>query len=269
MPSILHSNDRAEPGTNGTAATRAFTADGTNSSTTVNITDEDNTAATRVLNVVKTTDASEAGNTGVFIIGLPAGVTATEVFTENITPVGQTLTWTIPEIAVGATITCSFTVKVANDLSGASTITNTAQVDDGKGTGMENTVPEDPNNPGNPYPNPQPNTPATGIPVDNGGDGSVSWKSVSYSGTGTNGAVRSGDQIPARGLFFYYSVKQNGSWPSPELLPVLIIDGYSSSHPALRQDGDLLYFVSDRPGGYGKQISGIAKNSRMEAGASQ
>lgn len=43
----------------------------------------DYTAATRVLDVVKSTDASEAGNTGVSI-GLPAGVTAAEdIFTRT------------------------------------------------------------------------------------------------------------------------------------------------------------------------------------------
>lgn len=47
----------------------------------------DYTAATRLLNVVKSTDASEAGNTRVSI-GLPAGVTAEEevTVTERIIP---------------------------------------------------------------------------------------------------------------------------------------------------------------------------------------
>lgn len=39
-----------------------------------NIIDEDNTAAKRVISVVKTTNASETGSAGAFTIGLPGGV---------------------------------------------------------------------------------------------------------------------------------------------------------------------------------------------------
>jgi uncharacterized repeat protein (TIGR01451 family)/gliding motility-associated-like protein len=125
---------------------------------------------------------------------------------DNITPAGRRLTWTITEIAAGATATRSFTVRVATDLTGATNITNTAQVDDGSGNGPQPTIPEDPNNPGNPHPNPGPGVPSTNIPVDNGGDGSISWKSVSYNGTGANGAVRPGDQI-----VYTIHVRNNGN----------------------------------------------------------
>lgn len=55
-----------------------------------------------------------------------------------------------------------------------------------------------------------------------------------------------------RRLVLYYSVKKDNVWSSPELLTSLNLDGFSSSHPVLNSTGDLLYFVSDRPGGYGQ-----------------
>lgn len=55
-----------------------------------------------------------------------------------------------------------------------------------------------------------------------------------------------------RRLALYRSVKQNDNWSPLEILPALNIDGFSSSHPVLSHDGDLLYFVSDRPGGSGQ-----------------
>lgn len=55
-----------------------------------------------------------------------------------------------------------------------------------------------------------------------------------------------------RRLALYRAVKRNDIWSPLEILPGLNIDGFSSSHPALNQHGDLLYFVSDRPGGFGQ-----------------
>ncbi|MVT07923.1 DUF7507 domain-containing protein [Chitinophaga tropicalis] len=109
---------------------------------------------------------------------------------------GGRLTWTIPSIAVNANNEMrSFTVRVVNDLTTVSNITNTADVDNGDGTGDHPTTPPDPNNPNDPHPNPVPNTPSTDIPVDNGGKHSANWKSASYTGTGTGGKLKPGDQI--------------------------------------------------------------------------
>jgi len=105
------------------------------------------------------------------------------------------LTWTIAEIPVGgADVTRSFTVKVANDLTNATYIVNTAWVDNGDGNGNHPTGPSDDGNPNQPKPNPDPNDPATEVPVDNGKN-SANWKSASYTGTGTGGAVTTGDEI--------------------------------------------------------------------------
>jgi gliding motility-associated-like protein/uncharacterized repeat protein (TIGR01451 family) len=65
------------------------------------------------------------------------------------------MTWTIPEIAVGATVSRSFRVKVATDLTGGSSIDNTAYVNNGNGKG---TIPTYPAMPGQAN---QPNIPAT------------------------------------------------------------------------------------------------------------
>ncbi|PSL24512.1 DUF7507 domain-containing protein [Chitinophaga ginsengisoli] len=106
------------------------------------------------------------------------------------------LTWTVPSIAVGAAdVVRSFKVKVVNDLTGATSILNTGDVDNGDGTGGHPTTPPDPNNPNNPDPTPDPNDPSTDIPTDDGGNQSANWKSASYTGTGTNGKVKTGDLI--------------------------------------------------------------------------
>lgn len=110
---------------------------------------------------------------------------------ENITPdATNKLTWTIPAIAVGTTITRNFSVTVANDLTGVTNITNTGQVDNGDGTGDHPTTPPDPNNPNEPHSNPKPNDPSTDVPVDDGGKQSVSWKSTEFADT-----AKPGDEI--------------------------------------------------------------------------
>lgn len=114
----------------------------------------------------------------------------------GITPDGAgKLTWTITEIPVGsADVTRSFTVKVANDLTNATYIVNTAWVDNGDGGGNHPTGPQNGNDPNQPKPNPDPNDPATEVPVDNGKN-SANWKSASYTGSGAAGAVTTGDEI--------------------------------------------------------------------------
>ncbi|MVT08348.1 T9SS type B sorting domain-containing protein [Chitinophaga tropicalis] len=114
----------------------------------------------------------------------------------GITPDGNgKLTWTITNIPVGsADITRSFIVKVASDLTNAGYITNTADVDNGDGTGQHPTTPPDPSNPNNPKTNPDPDEPSTKIPVDNG-KLSLNWKSAQYTPSGTKGGVTTGDLI--------------------------------------------------------------------------
>lgn len=63
---------------------------------------------------------------------------------------------------------------------------------------------------------------------------------------------RKGPVSGIRRLFIYQSFKHDGVWSQPVKLLLINQDGYSSSHPALTENGSLLYFVSDRPGGYGQ-----------------
>lgn len=114
----------------------------------------------------------------------------------NITPdAAGKLSWTIPEIAVGAAdLTRSFTVRVVNDLTNAVTIVNTAWADNGDGSGYHPTGPSLTGNPNEPQPDPDPNEPSTVVPVDNG-KSSANWKSAAYTGTGEAGSVTTGDQI--------------------------------------------------------------------------
>jgi outer membrane protein OmpA-like peptidoglycan-associated protein len=55
-----------------------------------------------------------------------------------------------------------------------------------------------------------------------------------------------------RHLQIYQSEKKDGKWQPMVLIPGLNIAGYFSSHAVLNKNGDILYFVSDRPGGYGQ-----------------
>ncbi|MGZ2370671.1 OmpA family protein [Ancylomarina sp. YFZ004] len=48
----------------------------------------------------------------------------------------------------------------------------------------------------------------------------------------------------------YYCKKEGNKWSEPKLLP-FNMDGYSTGHPALSSDAKSLYFISDRPGGFG------------------
>ena len=51
-------------------------------------------------------------------------------------------------------------------------------------------------------------------------------------------------------LKLYRSYKSNNSWSTPEELP-FNSDAFSTAHPALNADEDVLYFASDRPGTMG------------------
>ncbi|WP_372641646.1 hypothetical protein [Ancylomarina sp.] len=48
----------------------------------------------------------------------------------------------------------------------------------------------------------------------------------------------------------YFCKKEGHKWSEPELLP-FNMEGYSTGHPSLSSDAKSLYFISDRPGGFG------------------
>lgn len=52
-------------------------------------------------------------------------------------------------------------------------------------------------------------------------------------------------------LKIYRAVRQNGKWQEAEELPINS-DHFSTAHPALSPDETVLYFASNRPGGYGQ-----------------
>ena len=49
----------------------------------------------------------------------------------------------------------------------------------------------------------------------------------------------------------YYSTLENGKWSSPKNAGSPINSRYSEKHPAISADGRILYFTSNRPGGFG------------------
>lgn len=55
------------------------------------------------------------------------------------------------------------------------------------------------------------------------------------------------DQAGVSKLKLFHSYKRGGKWSTPEELP-FNSDEYSTAHPALSPDGDILYFASDMPG---------------------
>jgi len=87
------------------------------------------------------------------------------------------LTWVIPRIAPGVTITRELLVKVADDLTGADSIVNTATIDLSDGVGDQPVHPADPLNPNYPNLNSGPNDPATVVFVNKSG-GFNTWKTV-------------------------------------------------------------------------------------------
>jgi len=56
---------------------------------------------------------------------------------------------------------------------------------------------------------------------------------------------------------------ENGSWKFHSILP-FCNDKYNTAHPTLNEDGSVMYFASDRPGGYGE--SDLYKVSILEDG---
>lgn len=49
----------------------------------------------------------------------------------------------------------------------------------------------------------------------------------------------------------YESLFRNGKWMTPQKVPV-INSNYNETHASISSDGSRLYFISDRPGGYGQ-----------------
>lgn len=118
------------------------------------------------------------------------------------------LTWNIAEVEVGATVTVSFKVRVDTDLTGATSITNTAYVDNGNGKGALPTGPSVPGDPDNPLPNP-PAGPSTSIPIVTKSS-FESWKRVlTASGTTTVG--------PGEQLTYIIYVRNTGNVTIPTL----------------------------------------------------
>ncbi|GAA0540526.1 hypothetical protein GCM10009415_22980 [Chitinophaga japonensis] len=77
--------------TGGAATSFTFTAGSTNSTAAVNITDDDNTTANRVVSVAKAADGAEPATDGAFTISLPAGITSAQDITVSYT-IGGTAT---------------------------------------------------------------------------------------------------------------------------------------------------------------------------------
>ncbi|WP_186774429.1 Calx-beta domain-containing protein [Chitinophaga pinensis] len=126
--------------TDGSATTAgAFTA-GTNNVATVNINDDDNTPANKVISIVAANDGSEPATNGAFTISLPAGITVNEDVTVNFTVAGTAIAGT-DFTALGTTITIpagqnsiTLTVPVLDDQIIETTETVIATVTGGAAT---------------------------------------------------------------------------------------------------------------------------------------
>lgn len=70
------------------------------------------------------------------------------------------------------------------------------------------------------------------------------YATINIQGKGLTGNVRQ--------LQIWQSIKTSGKWSGLVLMPGINVAGYSSSHAVLNTAGNTLYFVSDRPGGFGQ-----------------
>lgn len=59
-----------------------------------------------------------------------------------------------------------------------------------------------------------------------------------------------GGEKDRRSVDLYFSVKRNGNWTNPVVMPISSPGAWDST-PVFNRDGSVLYFASDRPGGYG------------------
>ncbi|ACU62526.1 Calx-beta domain-containing protein [Chitinophaga pinensis] len=118
----------------------AFTASATNSTATINIIDNDNTAANKVISIVAANDGSEPATNAAFTVSLPTGVTSDEVVTVNFTVAG-TATAGTDYTALGTSIiipagqnSVMLTVPVLDDQIIESTETVTVTITAGAAT---------------------------------------------------------------------------------------------------------------------------------------
>lgn len=78
------------------------------------------------------------------------------------------------------------------------------------------------------------------------------YATINIQGKKAIPTTRKGPLNGVRRLQIWQSVKKDGKWSEPVLLPGINVANYSSSHAVLSADGSTLYFVSDRPGGLGQ-----------------
>jgi len=71
-----------------------------------------------------------------------------------------------------------------------------------------------------------------------------------FTSNNVSGTVRKFDSEKNTRLKLYRAELKDGKWENVTELP-FNGDGFSTAHPALSKDEKLLYFVSDRPGGFG------------------
>ena len=76
----------------------------------------------------------------------------------------------------------------------------------------------------------------------------MNW--VYFSRTDINEATK-GKKLRVGQKYIYYSEKKNGVWSEAELLPFNKSEKFNVQHPTLSSQGDILYFSSDMPGGFG------------------
>lgn len=67
------------------------------------------------------------------------------------------------------------------------------------------------------------------------------------------------DKTKDLGAELYSATQSRGDWSEPQLIE-LVGDSLIAAHPSLSADGTTLYFVSDRPGGYGGKDIWMAKD---------
>lgn len=76
-------------------------------------------------------------------------------------------------------------------------------------------------------------------------------KTIYFTRNNTREGILARDDAGVSRLKIYRSSYKGGQWTAPEELHING-DDFSTAHPALSADGTLLYFASDRPGGYGQ-----------------
>jgi outer membrane protein OmpA-like peptidoglycan-associated protein len=74
-------------------------------------------------------------------------------------------------------------------------------------------------------------------------------ETIYFTRVGVYNKKKSKSNIEKKTIF--YSTKKNGIWGAAIPFPFNNSSAYSVQHPALSQDGKILYFSSDMPGGYG------------------